>query len=54
MTEILPSEGYTMSKVIIDVNVPTDGATDEVLLSVLDGSITEFTIPSDDTYSVNA
>lgn len=47
-TEILPDEGKVLSKVAVNVDVPSGGGnyTDEQIISLVDGTTTEFTIPN--------
>ena len=46
-TEVLPDEGKTLSKVSVEVDVPTVGGdyTNEQIMALVDRTITEFTIP---------
>ena len=46
-TEVLPDEGKTLSKVSVEVNVPSSGGdyTNEQIVALIDRTITEFTIP---------
>lgn len=46
-TEVLPDEGKTLSKVTVEVDVPTVGGdyTNEQITSLIDRTITEFTVP---------
>ena len=46
-TEVLPDEGKTLSKVSVEVDVPTIGGdyTNEQIMALIDRKITEFTIP---------
>lgn len=50
-TEILPDEGKVLSKVTVDVDVPSSGGdyTDEQVMALINREITEFTVPDGTT-----
>lgn len=47
ITEVLPDDGHTISKVTVEVKVPTEGGLyDETYTQLLNGTVTDVTIPT--------